>query len=262
MSGDWANGKAYEPYVGRWSRLVAAEFLDWLDAPAHKRWIDFGCGTGALTSAILSRARPESILGIDPSPEYIALATENNLDPRARFEVGEATNLSPSSAHVLVSGLVLNFLPDPASALALMRRALVEGTGGIVAAYVWDYSDKMELMRYFWDAAIALDSGARDIDEGKRFPICRPDALTTLWQEAGLSQVTTSAIDVPTLFRDFDDYWKPFLGGQGPAPSYALSLSEERRDALRDRIRSQLPVSADGSIHLIARAWAVQGRSA
>lgn len=114
-------------------------------------------------------------------------------------------------------------------------------------------------MRHFWDAAAALDPGAADLDEGSRFEMCRPERLEALWCGAGLLDVASRAIDVPTVFRDFDDYWTPFLGGQGPAPGYALSLDPRHRDALRDRIRAGLPVAADGSIGLVARAWAVRG---
>jgi hypothetical protein len=132
--------------------------------------------------------------------------------------------------------------------------------GGTVAVYVWDYAGKMELMRYFWDAAVALEPTAYDLDEHPRVPICRPEPLAELFAGAGLRDVETRSIDVPTVFRDFDDYWSPFLGGQGPAPRYVMSLDDARRAALRDRLRSSLPAADDGAIHLIARAWAVRGR--
>jgi hypothetical protein len=138
--------------------------------------------------------------------------------------------------------------------------ARVVRPGGTVALYVWDYADQMELMRRFWDAAIALDPRAHEYDEGRRFQICRPEPLRALFQEAGLSEVETRAIDVPTIFRDFDDYWTPFLGGQAPAPAYCMSLDEEHRAALRERLRGSLPTEPDSSIRLIARAWAVRGR--
>lgn len=259
MTDVWASGEAYEPYVGRWSRMVAVEFLEWLDIAPKQRWLDLGCGTGALTAAILSHCDPISILGIDPSSEYIAWATSKIQDGRTRFETGDTTQLPSSIADVVVSGLVLNFIPQPSLALAAMREAAPDG---LVAAYVWDYGGKMELMRYFWDAASTLDSSARALDEGERFKICRPEPLAALWQEAGFTDVTTRAIDVPTVFHDFGDYWSPFIGGQGPAPSYAMSLNEEDRNSLRDHLRARLPISADGSIHLTARAWAVRGRSA
>lgn len=257
----WAAGNLYEPYVGRWSRLVAARFLEWLDVAPDGSWLDVGCGTGALTEAILRDARPRSVLGIDPSAGYIEHARAHVMDPRVSFEVADAQSIPVEAGRfdAAVSGLVLNFVPQPPKAAGEMRRAVKPGAA--VAAYVWDYAERMELMRYFWDAAVELDPGASDLDEGRRFPICQPARLAELFSQAGLREVETRAIDVPTRFRDFDDYWTPFLGGQAPAPGYCMSLSEERRGALRERIRSRLPVAGDGSIDLIARAWAVRGRA-
>jgi SAM-dependent methyltransferase len=211
----WASGDAYEPYVGRWSGPVAADFLAWLDVGAGARWLDVGCGTGALSSAILTYCAPVEVLGIDPSEGYVAWAAADLDDPRARFSVAHATHLPAGPFDAAVCGLVLNFVPDPAAALAAMRDA---APGGVVAAYVWDYAGRMELMRHFWDAAAALDPAAADLDEGIRFPLCRPDRLEDLWYDAGLADVASQAIDVPTVFRDFDDYWSPFLGGQAPRP--------------------------------------------
>ncbi len=158
----------------------------------------------------------------------------------------------------VVSGLVLNFIPDLQAGLAEMVR--VTKPDGTVAAYVWDYAGKIELMRYFWDAAVALKPEDRKLDEGRRFPICRPEPLRNLFTEAGLHEVEVRPLEVPTHFQDFDDYWSPFLGGQFPAPDYAMSLSEVDRATLRERIRAMLPFAEDGSIHLIARAWAVRGK--
>lgn len=260
----WASGAAYEPYVGRWSRLVARDFLAWLGIPMGGRWLDVGCGTGALTSVILDAADPAAVVGVDPSDGYVAYARQQVADPRAGFEVGDARALPVERAafDAVVSGLVLNFIPaqEQQTAVDEMRRAA--RPGGAVAAYVWDYAGEMQLMRRFWDAAVALDPKAGERDEGRRFPLCQPEPLAALFGGAGLQSVETRAIDVPTVFRDFDDYWSPFLGGQGPAPGYALALSEERRGRLRDRIRAGLPVNPDGSIHLIARTWAVRGRRA
>ena len=130
--------------------------------------------------------------------------------------------------------------------------------GGVVAAYVWDYAGGMELMRRFWDAAVDLDPAAAELDEGIRFPLCRPEPPRAAFGEAGLAEVDVRPIDIPTPFRNFDDYWTPFLGGPGPAPGYTKSLPEERRRALRERLRTTLPVTADGRIELTARAWAVK----
>jgi SAM-dependent methyltransferase len=255
----WASGVAYEPYVGRWSRLVAREFLEWLAIRPGACWLDIGCGTGALSQTILEVASPQSVLGVDPSDGYLAFAREQIQDTRAEFLVGDAQALPVESAayDAIVSGLMLNFVPHPSQALSEMIRAVRKG--GTVAAYVWDYAGQMQLMRSFWDAAVSLDPAAGTLDEGQRFPLCQPESLRQLFQAAQLGKVAIGAIEVPTTFRDFDDYWSPFLGGQGPAPGYTMSLSEERRVALREHIRATLPIEASGSIHLIARAWAVRG---
>jgi SAM-dependent methyltransferase len=255
----WAAGQLYEPYVGRWSRLVAVDFLKWLGLGTQLDWLDVGCGTGALSETILRHASPRRVLGVDPSLGFVEHARAHVIDPRATFDVDNAQAMSVASASfdAAVSGLVLNFVPKPQLAVQEMARAV--RPGGLVAAYVWDYASKMELMRYFWDAAMALDPTTAELDEGRRFPLCQPEELAVLFSEGGLRDVQTRGIDVPTRFRDFDDYWLPFLGGQGPAPGYAMSLGEDRRGALRERIRTALPVAADGSITLIARAWAVRG---
>ena len=255
----WASGDAYEPYVGRWSRLVARDFLDWLGVAPGSRWLDVGCGTGALSQTILQAAAAAQVKGIDRSDGYINHAQEHVQDKRASFEVGDAQDLPDETASydAAVSGLVLNFIPQPERTVREMTR--VVKPGGIAAAYVWDYAGKMQLMRHFWNAAAALDSNAVDLDEGRRFPLCQPKPLTELFQSAGLRNVEVRAIDIATDFRDFDDYWSPFLGGQAPAPGYAMSLSAEMRAALRERIRAGLPFALDGSIPLVARAWAVRG---
>ncbi len=256
----WAAGDLYEPYVGRWSLRVARELLEWLGVPERRDWLDVGCGTGALTQTILDHANPKHVRSVDASPGYIEYAKAHVTAGPVSFEVGDAQSLpvDAESVDAAVSGLVLNFVPQPQRAVAEMARATRQG--GVVAAYVWDYAGKMELMRYFWDAAAELDPAAAEVDEGQRFPICQPRPLTELFTQAGLLHVEARPIDIPTGFRHFDDYWSPFLGGQGPAPGYAVSLDEPRRDRLKDRIRSRLPVEEDGSIGLIARAWAVRGR--
>lgn len=256
----WDDGAGYESYVGRWSRLVARAFLDWLAVPPQAAWLDFGCGTGAVSEMILAHTDPRIVIGCDRSSDYVALAGRRLGSPRARFVAAELPDLPTIDGgfDAVVSGLVVNFLPAPGDALNAMRDR-VKG-GGTVAAYVWDYADGMELMRVFWDAAVALDPDARSLDEGTRFPLCRPEALSALFESANLRDVEVRAIDVPTVFRDFDDYWTPFLSGQGPAPGYAMGLTPEARGRLRDRIRQRLPVAADGTIRLTARAWAARAR--
>lgn len=258
VSDTWERGSPYEQYVGRWSRRVAPLFLSWLSIPAGRRWLDVGCGTGALCAAIVDRCSPASVTGVEPSEGFLKTATEN-LAGRAAIHQGSATAipLGDASVDVVVSGLVLNFVPDQRA--ALLEKARVADQGGTIAAYVWDYAGKMELMRLFWDAAVELDPAAAKLDEGIRFPLCRPEALEKLFAGAGLNEVVVKFIDIPTPFESFDDYWRPFLGGQGPAPAYAMSLDEAARARLRDRIRERMPILPNGSIALVARAWAVRG---
>jgi SAM-dependent methyltransferase len=254
----WERGDPYEQYVGRWSRRIAPRFLSWLNIPAGRRWLDVGCGTGALSAAILDQCAPLSVIALEPSEGFLEKAKEQ-LGSRVLLRRGSAAEipLDDRSVDVTVSGLVLNFVPNGRAAVSEMAR--VTAPGGMIAAYVWDYSEKMELMRYFWDAAVELNPEAAKLDEGVRFPVCRPEALTELFAGAGLRGIEVTAIDVTTSFADFEDYWRPFLGGQGPAPAYAVALDDTARGRLAERLKRRLPLQADGSISLTARAWAVRG---
>ncbi|MEV6637542.1 class I SAM-dependent methyltransferase [Actinoplanes sp. NPDC051470] len=232
----WAGGDAYEAYVGRWSRVVAAEFVRGL---AGERWLDVGCGTGALSAAVSDGW----VVGADRSEAFV------RRNPRRTVvSDGIALPFRNGTFDVVISGLALNFMPDPVQGVREMARV----ADGVVAAYVWDYAEGMQLMRHFWDA---VDDPGQD--EAARFPICHPDALAEAWRAAGLEDVTTGRIEIPTVFADFDDYWRPFLGGAGAAPGYLLSLPPEKQTELRERVRSGLP---EGEIRLTARAWTVRGR--
>ena len=261
VSDTWERGNPYEQYIGRWSRRMAPLFLAWLDPPADQRWLDVGCGTGALSAAILDHCRPSSLVGVEPSEGFLQLAARN-LAGQARFLAGDAAALPLDAAacDVVVSGLVLNFVPALPAALAEMQR--VAASGGTIAAYVWDYADGMEIIRAFWDVAVSLDPAAAPLHEGSRFQLCEPSALKAAFEFAGLTEVETAPLQVTAEFADFDDYWRPFLGGQGPAPAYAMSLPEAQRASLRDQLKSALPQAADGAISLRARAWAVRGTRA
>jgi SAM-dependent methyltransferase len=254
----WQGAEAYEAYIGRWSRPVAARFIDWLAAPAGRSWLDVGCGTGALSASILAGAAPALVVGIDQSADFVELAARRLDDRRALFLVGDATALplAPAQVDAVVSGLVLNFLPEPQAAITELAR--VARPGGTVAAYVWDYAEGMEPIRAFWDAAVELAPSARTLDEAVRFPLCREDRLRQLF-EPGLDAVETRSIEIEARFRDFDDYWAPFLGGVGPAPGYCASLTEDERAELRALLRARLAPGADGTIAMRARAFGVRG---
>jgi SAM-dependent methyltransferase len=261
MSDQWTAGSTYEDFMGRWSRLLAGRFVAWLPMRANAHWLDVGCGTGALADAVCAGASPASVVACDPSEPFIEYARRRQADPRVSFVVCGVGRLPtrPGGFDGIVSLLALNFFPSPEAALHEMRR--ITATNGLVAACVWDYADRMEFLRRFWDSASAADPGAAELDEGRRFPICRPDALERLFREAGLAEVVSASIEIPTRFSTFAEFWRPFLGGTGPAPSYVAGLDARQREALAVRLERSLPRAPDGAISLVARAWVVRGVS-
>lgn len=255
----WADGNAYEAYVGRWSRLIGDKFLTSLEPEENRHWLDLGCGTGALTSQILARWSPQSIIGVEPSEDFLAIANNQFEDSLIEFRRGNGDQIPVSDKTIdyAVSGFVLNFVDDKSNTLKELIRTVKPG--GTIAAYVWDYAGHVQFMRYFWDAAISVNPTDREKDEGVRFPICRPEPLRSLFEAAGLRQVTVNAIDVPTPFDDFTEYWTPFLSGIAPAPGYCVSLDDSSREKVRSLLQRTLPTDPDGKILLAARAWAVRG---
>lgn len=255
----WNTGESYDRYMGRWSRQIAPRFLEWLEAEPGRAWLEVGCGTGALSAEIHARCRPGSQVGIDPSYGFIKLAKQKVKGSQIDFRVGDAQALpfAASSYDVVVSALVLNFIPDRHKALLEMRR--VCRPGGIIAFYVWDYpGGGIEFMRKFWTTAVALDPGAADLTEDKRFPFCTREGLIEMAQNAELRGIEVTQIEVNTIFRDFDDFWQPFTLGAGPAPGYCASLDPGSRARLREKLHQELTGAEDGSITLKARAWAVR----
>jgi SAM-dependent methyltransferase len=255
----WHDGSGYESYIGRWSRRVAERFVAGLQVRYGAEWVDVGCGTGVLTRTILELADPLTIIGVDPSPPFLATARTATRDTRATFLEGEGEQLpiEDRSRDVIVSGLVINYFHDVPAALREMRR--IGRPDATIAGYVWDYAGEMQLLRRFWDAAIELDPAAAELDQARRFPIAQPDRLAAAFRDAGLREVETAAIEVATPFVDFADYWTPFLSGVGPAPAYVASLDAIAKQRLQDRLDATLPRDSDGSIDLIARAWTVRG---
>jgi SAM-dependent methyltransferase len=255
----WESARAYEAYAGRWSRQVAVELLRWLAPAPRLSWVDVGCGTGALTSAILATCEPGSVHGIDSSAGFVEQARRSIASPQACFETGDATRLpwETGACDVAVSGLVLNFVSDSAAMAREMAR--VTKPGGRVAAYVWDYAGGMQMMRHFWDAAIAVSPDDARLDQAERFPLCRPEPLQSLFEQVGLKTVAVRAIEIPTVFESFEDYWTPFLGRTGAAPSYLATVTHEVRERIRRQLERRLAPAGGGPIALTARAWAVQG---
>ncbi len=251
----WSGAEAYERFMGRWSRLVADQVISGLVVPPGLRWLDVGCGIGALAQSVLAHCSPESLLGVDPAEGFVAAARERVIDSRAHFETGSAERLPVGDRVIdrVVSGLVLNFVRDPETALREIRRVL--RSGGEATMYVWDYAEGMQMLRYFWDAAAELDPGSVAHDEGDRFPVCQSGGLVDAMTACGFTNIRADEAWIPQVFADFADYWQPFLGGAGPASAYCVSLGEVGQERLAERLRDKLPAAPDGTISLRARAW-------
>ena len=246
--------------MGRWSRLVARRFVDIINLPDNGQVLDVGSGTGSLSFAIAQPKARLRVIGVDPSKEYVAYANNRNPVPdRISFEIGDAQHLRFADAtfRSSVSLLVFNFLPDPPKALQEMRR--ITESGGLISAAVWDYGGEMRSLRAFWDAASSIDDKAGKLDEG-HMPLCRSGELSELWKQAGLKNVQEQPVDIEMRFESFEDYWGPFLLGQGPAGTYAATLDASALQRLRDELKRRLPlIGEDVSFVLPARAWVVCG---
>ena len=263
--GMFTNAYAYDRFMGRWSRLLAPRFLQFAGIPDCCKILDVGCGIGTLAFAI-TELRPNcSIVGIDTSKEYVSYAEScnNNQSDQVRFQVGDVQNIAFPDAtfDISLSLLVLNFIPNPQRALSEMMR--VTRPGGLVVAAVWDYGDGMEMLRLFWDSAVALDERAERLDE-RYMPLCRAGELAGLWRFAGLDNIHEQALEVKINFESFQDYWEPFLAGQGPAGAYVKHLGRDRLLILREEIKRRwllLRLQQDEAtpFTLRGRAWAVRG---
>ncbi|MFW9930100.1 MAG: class I SAM-dependent methyltransferase [Candidatus Thorarchaeota archaeon] len=258
-SNNWNNTALYNEFMGKWSKLVAQQFISWLGTDHtifRKSWIDIGCGTGALTFEIVKLTNPIRVIGIDPSLNYLPKIKHL---PNVSFEVGSSTQIPAmtESFDFVVSGLALNFMSDIDASLKEMLRVLK--SNGILALYVWDYSEQMEFLRIFWDTAMEIKSEAKFLDEGGIFPICKKSALLKLFTNNHLKAIDIKEIIIETNFINFDSYWNPFLGGQGPAGSFLLSLNESEKNLLRRKLISKISKANDEPIKLKARSFAIQG---
>lgn len=255
----FAESAAYERFMGRWSRQVAPLLVQFADIRDGQTVLDVGSGTGALALAAAQVAPSSQITGVDPSASYVSYAQGRVPTERVGFVVGDARALQMPDATFdrVVSLFVMNFIPDRAKALREMIR--VTRPEGVIAAAVWDYGDGMQMLRVFWDEAVALDPAVAARDE-RNMPLCGQGELAAVWREHRLAQVEEQPLTIRMSFSSFDDYWEPFLGGQGPAGAHVASLTAARRDALRNRIRQRLVGNGpDRPIQLEARAWAVKG---
>lgn len=255
----FSEAESYERFMGRWSRDLAPLLVRYAGVREGEVVLDVGSGTGALAAAVASAAPTARITGVDPAASYVAFAQATRANERIRFEVGDAQQMrfEDGTFNRTLSLLVMNFIPDQRKALGEMAR--VTRHGGTVAAAVWDYGAGMEMLRVFWDAAIALHPADDKRDE-RHMPLSRRGELSALWRSLGLGDVVEEGLTIETRFGSFDDYWIPFTEKQGPAGAYVAGLPAAQREALRLRLRARLLRDGpDRSFILTARAWAVRG---
>lgn len=255
----FAASAGYERFMGRWSRLLAPELVAFAGVRNGDRVLDVGAGTGSLGSTVEARMPSSRIVGIDPSPGFIAYAQRNAKSGRARYEVGDAQTLKfqDGSFDSTLALLVMNFIPDHEKAIREMRR--VTRPQGIVGACVWDYNEGMQSLRFFWDEAVALDPAIEPKDE-RHMKLSRRGQLAGLWKKAGLVNVQEKPLTIDQAFASFDDYWGPFTKGAGPGGAYVVSLPADRRERLEGRVHKRvLGDRSDGAFTLKARAWCVRG---
>jgi SAM-dependent methyltransferase len=250
------SGDAYDRYMGRYSRVLAPRLADFASIAPGSRALDVGCGSGALTAELARRLGAGSVVAADPSEPLVAACSERVTGADVRVARAESLPWPDDSVDAALAQLVVNFLEDPAAGVTEMRRLV--RPGGVVAACTWDYSDGMRMLRTFWDAALALDPEAPDESRTMRYQ--DPHDLAALWRETRLEEVETTPLEVEVEYRDFDDFWEPFLSGVGPGGAYCTSLSPERQVAVREECRRRLG-DPRGLYTLTARAWAVRGRA-
>jgi ubiquinone/menaquinone biosynthesis C-methylase UbiE len=255
----FAASAGYERFMGRWSRLLAPAYITFAGVKNGDRVLDVGTGTGSLAAAIEASMPASEIIGVDPSEGFIAYAQKQVGSTRAHFEVGDAQALSFKDAAFdnTLALLVMNFIPDPSKAIAEMRR--VTRPQGVVSACVWDYDAGMQMLRLFWDEAIALDPAIEPKDE-RHMKFSHQGELEDLWRNAGLINVEGQALVINQAYSSFSDYWEPFTKGAGPGGAFVVSLSEDHRQQLEARMRKRLLGDRqDGPFTLKARAWCVRG---
>jgi SAM-dependent methyltransferase len=247
-------GDAYDRFMGRYSRELAPRLIEFARIEPTMSVLDVGSGPGALTERLAERVGPELVSAADPSEPFVTACAERVPAADVRQADAEQLPWRDEAFDAALAQLVVNFMRDPHAGVVEMRR--VVRPGGIVAACTWDYGDRMEMLRIFWDAARALDPDAPD--EGRTMRFRSPEELEELWRRVGFDDIEMAPLVVETTYADFDDFWQPLTLGVGPAGSYCSSLEPKRRKALRDELFVRLGSPA-APFTLSARAWAVGG---
>jgi SAM-dependent methyltransferase len=251
------DGKAYERLMGRWSQLVGAKFLDWIDPPKNLRWIDVGCGNGAFTEVLIARCAPAAATGIDPSDGQLAYAHTRPGTKMAQFRVADAQALpfADDSFDAASMALVIAFVPDPVKAASEMVR--VVKSGGVVATYMWDFDGGRSPLEPLSAAMTSLNI---PIVQRPSSQASRLEEMDAIWKKAGLQSVETQVLSIHIAYADFNDFWESNTLPIGTSGKTLAELSPGMKEKLKARVREQLPIARDGRITYEAFANAVKGR--
>jgi SAM-dependent methyltransferase len=249
--------EAYDRFVGRYGGELARALVAAADVRPGGRALDVGCGPGALATELVAVLGAEQVAAVDPSPPFAEACSKRLPGVRVEVAAAEALPFEDGAFDHALAQLVVNFMADPAAGLREMHR--VTRLGGTVGVAVWDYAGEMTLLRRFWDAAVALDPTAADLDEGRSMPYCNPEELEELLSSAGLTAVNVAPAVVAAAYDDFEDLWQPLELGVAPSGAYAAGLPAERREALKEELRRRLGVP-DDPFRLTARAWIGTGQ--
>ena len=253
----FTDGAAYERRMGRWSRTAGEVFLDWLSLPNGLRWLDVGCGTGAFTELVVERCSPGKMSAVDPSADQISFAQARPSTDQVDYRIGDARELpcDDSEFDVAAMALVISFVPEPAQAIAEMKR--VVAPGGTVASYMWDMASGCNTQRPMREA---LEAMGVELPPTPRIEFTRLDAMRDLLGSVGLDDVAGRTIEIQLEFANFDDYWTAQTGQATPITKPILAMSAEEVEQLKASLRKRLPTNTEGRITYMARANAVKGR--
>lgn len=252
----YSDGDAYDRGTGRWSRLLAQQFVPWLGVPRDARWLDVACGTGALAGTIMDLAWPGAVTGVDRSAAYLEQARRRVAG--AVFEHSDAHQLpfSDGTFDAVVCGLALPYMDEPVGAAREMAR--VCRAGGTLGGYAWD--DELHVGRLFWDAAREVGAASPEDDPRERYDLVGAEALMQLFRDAGLRDVATRELLAEIAYDSFDEIWTIYGSGQGHTGAFCAALPKARQAAVQEALRTRLPAARDGRIHVTARAWAARAR--
>lgn len=253
---------AYDRYMGRWSRAIGEPFIAWVDAPKRAAWLDVGCGTGAFTELILEHGAPARVVGIDPSAQHVEHARAVVSAPQVDFRQGSALDLPFRAGEfdVVVSALVIHFLPDRRTAFREMLR--VARPGGIIAGYTWRKSPTV-IDAPYGPLAHAVIEIAGEVKQSPVIPEAMPEGLRAVLVAEGYQEIAITTIAASQTFADFEEYWiSQTATFQHPVARSVAALSDADRETLRGNLRRALPAAIDGSVTYASRATAFKARKA